>query len=214
MSYNNNGVWSLNFIKIHNPIPTVIFVHGSKIKTRHEGQDRSAICSISKQRGHLRTECPELPKIQEMLDKDRSPEDPDPPEMRSWEQARKFIELREIQKKEEQKKKEWERKEQERLKRLEEKEQHRRDMLSRMSRRPAPRRRKQKDDGQHSADTDSDTRGYSDGEGFELVKQRGFKKRRTNQKKGLTVPGTSKGRAVPETSKEPPVTQPKQTKFP
>ena len=133
-----NGVRSFNFKKIHNPIPTVIFVHGSKIKTRHEGQDRSAICSICKQRGHFRTECPELPKIQEMLDKDSSPEDPDPPEMRSWEQARKFIELSEIQKKEEQKKKEWERKEQERLKRLEEEEQHRRDMLSGMSRRPAP----------------------------------------------------------------------------
>ena len=150
-----------------------------------------------------------MPKIQEMIDKDRSPEDPNPPEVRSWEQARKYIEQREIQKKEEQKKKEWERKEQERLKRLDEEEQHRRDMLSRMSRRPAIRRRKQKDDGQNSAaDTDSDTRVYSDGEGFELVKQRGFKKRRTHPKKGPA------GSEMPGTSKEPPVIRPKQTQFP
>ena len=32
-----NGVRSLNFKKIRNPIPTVIFVHGNKIKTGHEG---------------------------------------------------------------------------------------------------------------------------------------------------------------------------------
>ena len=160
----------------------MIFVHGNNIKTKHEGQDRSAMCSICKQRGLFRTECPELPKIKEMLDKDRSPEDPEPPEMRSWEQARKYIGQRGMQKKEEQRKREWKRKEQERFKRLEE-EQHRRDMLSRMSRRLGPRRRKQKDDdgGQYLAITESDTRGYSDGEGFELVKQRGFKKRRTNQ---------------------------------
>ena len=81
-------------------------------------------------------------------------------------------------------------------------------MLSRMSRRPAQRRRIQKDNDQHSADTDSDTRVHSDGEGFELVRQKGFKKRRTQQKKGPA------GREVPGTSKEQLVTRPKQTKFP
>ena len=49
---------SVNFMTIVNPIPTTIFVRGNRIKPKHEGQDRTPICGICKEKGHYRDECP------------------------------------------------------------------------------------------------------------------------------------------------------------
>lgn len=53
-----NGVRSLNFKKIHKPIPTTLFIRGNRIKLKHEGQDREPVCGICKQKGHYRDKCP------------------------------------------------------------------------------------------------------------------------------------------------------------
>ena len=53
-----NGIRSVNFITIIKPIPTTIFVRGNRLKLKHEGQDRTPICGICKEKGHYRNECP------------------------------------------------------------------------------------------------------------------------------------------------------------
>ena len=79
-----NGVRSINFKKINKPIPTVLFIRGNRIKLRRENQDRDPICGVCKAKGHFRTECPQLPFMQEYMGRDRDPNDPDPPEVRTW----------------------------------------------------------------------------------------------------------------------------------
>ena len=55
-----NGIRSVNFIELYKPLPTTLYVRGNKIKINHQGQDRTPICAICKQKGHFRTECPRL----------------------------------------------------------------------------------------------------------------------------------------------------------
>ena len=53
-----NGIRSGNFTTIVKPIPTTIFVRGNRLKLKHEGQDRTPICGICKEKGHYRNDCP------------------------------------------------------------------------------------------------------------------------------------------------------------
>ena len=39
-------------------IPTTLWVQGNKVKVRYNGQDRTAICSYCKSKGHFRGICP------------------------------------------------------------------------------------------------------------------------------------------------------------
>ena len=103
-----NGVRSINFKKITKPIPTVLFIRGNRIKLRHENQDREPICGVCKTKGHFRTDCPQLPLIQEYIDRERDLNDPDAPEIRTWAQARQYVKEREDQRKEEQRLREME----------------------------------------------------------------------------------------------------------
>ena len=70
-----NGVRSMTFKEITKPIPTVLYVRGNKIKTRHDKQDRSPICAICKAKGHCRTDCPYLQVMKELMEKDRAPDE-------------------------------------------------------------------------------------------------------------------------------------------
>lgn len=54
----HNGIRSVFFKAINKPIPTTIFVKGNKIKLKHEGQDRTPVCSLCHQRGHYKDNCP------------------------------------------------------------------------------------------------------------------------------------------------------------
>ena len=61
-----NRVRTITYLMITKPIPTVVFVQGNRIKTRHPDQDRTAYCLICKVRGHYRNEtnkCPSAPKV-------------------------------------------------------------------------------------------------------------------------------------------------------
>ena len=53
-----NGAKSINFKRIHTPIPTTLFIRGNRIKLKHEGQDREPVCRICKKKGHYRDKCP------------------------------------------------------------------------------------------------------------------------------------------------------------
>ena len=68
-----NGVRSVNFTTIVKPIPTTLFVRGNRLKLKHEGQDRTPICGICKERGHYRNDCPgkETYTDRDNLDEDR-----------------------------------------------------------------------------------------------------------------------------------------------
>ena len=125
---------SINFKKITKPIPTVLFIRGNRIKLRHENQDREPICGVCKTKGHFRTDCPQLPLIQEYIDRDRDLNDPDAPEIRTWAQARQYVKEREDQRKEEQRLREMEKLEEERKRETAEKEQRRREMIMRRKR--------------------------------------------------------------------------------
>ena len=129
-----NGVRSINFKKITKPKPTVLFIRGNRIKLRHENQDREPICGVCKTKGHFRTDCPQLPLIQEYIDRDRDSNDPDAPEIRTWAQARQYVKEREDQRKEEQRLRELEKLEKERKLAMAEKKQRRREMLMRRKR--------------------------------------------------------------------------------
>ena len=86
-----NGVRSLNFKKTNKLIPTVLFIRGNRIKLRHEHQDRAPICGVCKSKGQFRTECPQLHLMQEYMDQDKDPNEADPPEVRTWAQARQYV---------------------------------------------------------------------------------------------------------------------------
>ena len=62
-----NRVRSINFLKLHKPIPTVLFVRGNRIKIKYDSQNRTPICGICKVKGHFRGDCP---RLQELIDKD------------------------------------------------------------------------------------------------------------------------------------------------
>ena len=95
-----NGVRSINFLKLHKPIPTVLFVRGNRIKIKHDSQDRTPICGICKVKGHFRDDCP---RLQELIDKDlRTPEaDANPTDLPTSE-IRNMLKQQEEKQKEEQ----------------------------------------------------------------------------------------------------------------
>ena len=55
-----NGIRSVNFTELYKPLPTTLYVRGNRIKIKHQGQDRTPICAICKQKGHFRKDCPRL----------------------------------------------------------------------------------------------------------------------------------------------------------
>ena len=95
-----NGVRSVNFLKLHKPIPTVLFVRGNRIKIKYENQDRTPICGICKVKGHFRDDCP---KLQDLIDKDlQTPEaDANPTDLPTSE-IRHMLKQQEEKQKEEQ----------------------------------------------------------------------------------------------------------------
>ena len=194
-----NGVRSMTFKEITKPIPTVLFVRGNKIKTRHEDQDRSPICSICKEKGHYRDTCPDLQAVQDYVNQDKTDDDPNPPEVRTWAAARRFVQERKKKQEEEAKKKEFQRKEEERLKKLEEAEQHRREMLMRRNRGALVGYRPDTESSEES-ETGMETKSYrSEDEGFKEVKRRDRKKRK--QERQLRRETAKKGRVIrPSTS--------------
>ena len=108
------------------------------------------------------------------MEKDRAPDDPEPPEVKSWKEARQFINKMKV---EAQRKIEFEIAEVER-KKLVEKEQHVRYVLSR-SQRPGGLCKPQPSDTTSSEDDQTDDHAdWSDGKGFEEVKRRDVKKKR------------------------------------
>ena len=75
-----NGVRSVNFTTIVKPIPTTLFVRGNRLKLKHEGQDRTPICGICKERRHYRNDCP---RKETYTDRDNSDENRQEQETRS-----------------------------------------------------------------------------------------------------------------------------------
>ena len=53
-----NGVRSFNYLNLKKPLPTVVWVQGNRVKTRHPNQDRTAFCSVCRTKGHYRSESP------------------------------------------------------------------------------------------------------------------------------------------------------------
>ena len=94
-----NGVRSVTVKEITKPIPTELFVRGNKIKNRHEYQDRSPVCSTCKVKGHYRDKCPDLQAVQDYVNQDKNEDDPNPPELKSWAAARRFVQERKNKKK-------------------------------------------------------------------------------------------------------------------
>lgn len=60
-----NGYRTLYFKKLNKSIPTVLWISGNKIKIKHDGQDRTPICSFCKHKGHYRDICEVLKEINE-----------------------------------------------------------------------------------------------------------------------------------------------------
>lgn len=60
-----NGNRSLNFSKINLSIPTTLYVKGNRIRIKYDGQDRTAICSFCRERGHYKLVCQKYIKQQE-----------------------------------------------------------------------------------------------------------------------------------------------------
>ena len=215
-----NGVRSMTFKEIKQPIPTVLYIRGNRVKTRYNGQDRSPICAICKTKGHFRTDCPDLQTVKEMLDKDRTENDPEPPEIKSWKQARQYVKDMKFKKAEEERKekenKKAERKEEERKRLLAEKEQHVRDMLTRKGRLRGLMGPQPQTDTSSGEEVTDDAPYKSDG-GFEEVKRRAMKQKRkkrtsSTQSKAARiqpyiVPRSPK--VVPETNIEPLTSSPK-----
>ena len=55
-----NGIRSINFLSLNKPLPTTMYVQGNRIRLKHTGQDRTPICAICKNKGHYRSECPQI----------------------------------------------------------------------------------------------------------------------------------------------------------
>lgn len=70
-----NGVRSVNFKRISKPIPTTLLVRGNRLKIKHEGQDRTPVCGICKEKGHYRDRCPNDTPLQD-LDADQKEDQP------------------------------------------------------------------------------------------------------------------------------------------
>ena len=43
-----------------------MYVQGNRIKLKHIGQDRTPICAVCKNKGHYRTECPQIQNHEDM----------------------------------------------------------------------------------------------------------------------------------------------------
>ena len=114
------GARSINFTKITKPIPTILFVQGNRVKLRHQDQDRRAICGICKTKGHFRNKCPQLQMIKEFVDLDAEIDDEEPPEFRSWAQARQYVKDREENKRKKKFKEAMKEKEEQILRQMEE----------------------------------------------------------------------------------------------
>ena len=53
-----NGNRSVLYYEKPSNIPITLWVQGNKVKVRYDGQDRTAICSYCKAKGHYRGICP------------------------------------------------------------------------------------------------------------------------------------------------------------
>lgn len=58
-----NGYRTVYFRKINKSIPTVLWIMGNRIKIKHDGQDRTPICSFCKIKGHYKEICVTLIEI-------------------------------------------------------------------------------------------------------------------------------------------------------
>ena len=121
-----NGVRSMNFMKLHKPIPTVLFVRGNRIKIKYDNQDRTPICGICKIKDHFRDDCP---RLQELIDKElQTPEEDANPTELPTSEIKNLLKQQEEKQKEEQRarelKKVMEERKRQQEKDIEENEQH------------------------------------------------------------------------------------------